>query len=106
VYYDLNSDEWKRIPTWILVSPVTIGRGGKGLALRMAFMADSSKYRLPERFSKFTSVTAPLRKMVTSITASSTSPGDGEMNALLNAYYALIWSRIKGSWAFISPSPG
>jgi len=37
---------------------------------------------------------------------SDSQPGDGEMNALMHAYYALIWSRIKGSWAFISPSPG
>lgn len=33
-------------------------------------------------------------------------PGDGEINARMHSYYALIWSRIKGSWTFISPSPG
>jgi TonB family protein len=53
------------------------------------------------------SVKRPQAKTAPEKTAGSTSqPGDGEMNAQLNAYYALIWSRIKGSWAFISPSPG
>ena len=33
-------------------------------------------------------------------------PGDGQMGTRMHAYYALIWSRIKGSWAFISPLPG
>ncbi len=31
--------------------------------------------------------------------ASPPSPGDAEMNAKMRAYYAMIWSRIKGRWA-------
>ncbi len=31
--------------------------------------------------------------------ASPPSPGDAEMNAKMRAYYAMIWSRIKGGWA-------
>jgi colicin import membrane protein len=38
--------------------------------------------------------------------ASGSQSGEGETNSQLQAYYSLIWSRIKGSWAFISPSPG
>jgi colicin import membrane protein len=30
---------------------------------------------------------------------SPSSPGDAEMNAKMKAYYATIWSRIKGRWA-------
>jgi TonB family protein len=53
------------------------------------------------------SVKRPQAKTVPEKTAGSASqPGDGEMHARMHAYYALIWSRIKGSWAFISPSPG
>jgi TonB family protein len=47
--------------------------------------------------------TAPEKKAAL---ASPSQPGDGETNSQLQAYYALIWSRIKGSWAFISQSPG
>lgn len=31
--------------------------------------------------------------------ASQPSPGDADMNAKMKAYYAMIWSRIKGKWA-------
>jgi colicin import membrane protein len=31
--------------------------------------------------------------------ASPPSAGDADMNAKINAYYAMIWSRIKGKWA-------
>ena len=31
--------------------------------------------------------------------ASPPAPGDAEMNAKMRAYYAMIWSRIKGRWA-------
>ncbi len=31
--------------------------------------------------------------------ASTPLPGDAEMNAKMRAYYAMIWSRIKGGWA-------
>ncbi|MCX5820577.1 MAG: TonB family protein [Deltaproteobacteria bacterium] len=31
--------------------------------------------------------------------ASQPSPGDADMNAKMRAYYAMIWSRIKGKWA-------
>ena len=31
--------------------------------------------------------------------ASPPSPGDAEMDAKMRAYYAMIWSRIKGRWA-------
>ena len=31
--------------------------------------------------------------------ASPASPGDAEMDARMKAYYAMIWSRIKGRWA-------
>ena len=49
----------------------------------------------------------PQAKTAPEKTAGSDSPpSEGEMNARMHAYYALIWSRIKGSWAFISPSPG
>jgi hypothetical protein len=37
------SDEWNRIPTPMLPSPIQAGRGGKGLAFWIAFRADSSK---------------------------------------------------------------
>jgi len=50
--------------------------------------------------------TAPEKTAPGKTAGSDSQPGDGEMNALMHAYYALIWSRIKGSWAFISPSPG
>jgi TonB family protein len=53
------------------------------------------------------SVKRPQAKTAPEKTAGSDSqPGDGEINARMHSYYALIWSRIKGSWAFISPSPG
>ncbi len=53
------------------------------------------------------SVKRPQAKPAPEKTAGSDSqPGGGEMNDRMNTYYALIWSRIKGSWAFISPSPG
>lgn len=52
-------------------------------------------------------VKRPQAKTAPEKTAGSDSPpGDGETNTRMHAYYALIWSRIKGSWAFISPSPG
>lgn len=52
-------------------------------------------------------VKRPQTKSAPEKTAGSVSqPGGGETIGQLNAYYALIWSRIKGSWAFISPSPG
>ncbi|MEW6334084.1 MAG: TonB family protein [Thermodesulfobacteriota bacterium] len=38
--------------------------------------------------------------------AAAAQPGDGEAGTRMHAYYALIWSRIKGSWAFVSHSPG
>jgi colicin import membrane protein len=31
--------------------------------------------------------------------ASQPSPGDADMDAKMRAYYAMIWSRIKGKWA-------
>ena len=31
--------------------------------------------------------------------ASPPSPGDAEINVKMRAYYAMIWSRIKGGWA-------
>lgn len=39
-------------------------------------------------------------------TASEAQPGDGEAGTRMHAYYALIWSRIKGNWAFVSHAPG
>jgi colicin import membrane protein len=32
-------------------------------------------------------------------TAFSPSPGDAEMDSKMRAYYAMVWSRIKGGWA-------
>jgi colicin import membrane protein len=32
-------------------------------------------------------------------TGPASQPGDGELNSKMNAYYAMIWSRIKGKWA-------
>jgi colicin import membrane protein len=34
-----------------------------------------------------------------STAGSASQPGTAEMNAQMRAYYALIWSRIKGKWA-------
>jgi colicin import membrane protein len=34
-----------------------------------------------------------------SVPASPSSSGDAEMDAKMRAYYAMIWSRIKGRWA-------
>jgi colicin import membrane protein len=50
--------------------------------------------------------TAPEKTAQEKTAGSDYQPGDGEMGTRMHAYYALIWSRIKGSWAFISPSPG
>lgn len=50
--------------------------------------------------------TAPEKTAQEKTAGSGYQPGDGETGTRMHAYYALIWSRIKGSWAFISPSPG
>jgi len=50
--------------------------------------------------------TAPEKTAPEKTAGSDSQPGDGEIGARMHAYYALIWSRIKGSWAFISLSPG
>lgn len=43
--------------------------------------------------------TAPERAAPDKTAGSEGRSGDGEMNARMHPYYALIWSRIKGSWA-------
>lgn len=50
--------------------------------------------------------TAPEKTAQMKTADTDSQPGDGEMGTRMHTYYSLIWSRIKGSWAFISPSPG
>ncbi len=50
--------------------------------------------------------TAPEKTAQEKTAGPDSQPGDGEVGTRMHAYYAQIWSRIKGSWAFISPSPG
>jgi colicin import membrane protein len=41
----------------------------------------------------------PISPEATVASASQPSPGDADMNAKMRAYYAMLWSRIKGKWA-------
>jgi colicin import membrane protein len=41
----------------------------------------------------------PVSPEVKASTPSQPPPGDAEMDAKMRAYYAMIWSRIKGRWA-------
>jgi colicin import membrane protein len=43
--------------------------------------------------------TAPEKTAPEKTAGSGSQSGDGEMNTQMHAYYALIWSRIKGGWA-------
>jgi len=42
---------------------------------------------------------APISPEAKVASASQPAPGDADMNAKMRAYYAMIWSRIKGKWA-------
>jgi TonB family protein len=52
--------------------------------------ADSSAQAIPEAGAMSDAKTAP---------ASPPSAGDGDMDAKVRAYYAMIWSRIKSGWS-------